>query len=164
MDIFYTILSVFGRGDALIVIALATFLWTNLRTKKYLLHLLLLLGTSSSLSMLSKMYFNIPRPLVKYGSEDLHTVPWLDQAFSNSFPSGHTIGAFSFFSFLVYAFPQLPNSIKLLCFMLAAGCGISRIYLAQHVMSDIISGTIIGFGIGFLIGKSYHRKKINQVA
>lgn len=57
-----------------------------------------------------------------------------------SFPSGHTLHAFSFGIIAVHAFPQL--AILVIPFMLLVAA--SRVVLGLHYPSDVIVGALIG--------------------
>lgn len=70
---------------------------------------------------------------------------------SDSFPSGHVLGAVSFYGFLLYiSYTQLKKniikqiliSISLLAILLM---GISRIYLGAHWFSDVLGAYLLGF-------------------
>ena len=66
-----------------------------------------------------------------------------------SFPSGHTMSAFALYTFIALIFNKNIAS-DLLLFLLAALIGISRIYLVQHFLIDVIAGTYCGILIGIL--------------
>ena len=59
----------------------------------------------------------------------------------NSFPSGHTMAAFGFYTLLALLIPN--KYIAALCFFMAIIVGTSRIYLAQHFLVDVYVGSII---------------------
>jgi membrane-associated phospholipid phosphatase len=62
---------------------------------------------------------------------------------ANSFPSGHTAGAFAIFTLLALYFPKNRTS-TIFFFVTAVLVGISRIYLAAHFPEDILFGSAIG--------------------
>jgi membrane-associated phospholipid phosphatase len=66
----------------------------------------------------------------------------------NSFPSGHTTGAFCLFTALML-YTNKPKWAWLF-FLLSFIAGFSRIYLSQHFLIDVFFGSIIGSG--FAIG------------
>ena len=57
-----------------------------------------------------------------------------------SFPSGHTLHAFSFGIIAVHAFPQLGGIIVPFILLVAA----SRVLLGLHYPSDVVVGALIG--------------------
>jgi membrane-associated phospholipid phosphatase len=62
----------------------------------------------------------------------------------NSFPSGHTITAFSAAFALVCLFPSTNRWLQVLVLLLAIGCGFSRIILVQHWPLDVAGGAVLG--------------------
>jgi membrane-associated phospholipid phosphatase len=74
-----------------------------------------------------------------------------------SFPSGHTAAAFCLFATI--SFYSNSKAMKLLCFILAIFTGISRIYLLQHFLSDVLGGIIIGSAIAWAI--NFYFAKLN---
>ncbi len=82
---------------------------------------------------------------------------------ATSFPSGHTMSAFALFTFLVLIVGQ-KTVWQLLFFGLALVVAISRIYLVQHFLIDVLAGAIVGWLLGiaayfaqFWLGRSPHR-------
>ena len=65
-----------------------------------------------------------------------------------SFPSGHTAGSFAAATALAGFYPrQRPILLGL-----AAGVGLSRVYLGHHFVSDVLVGAGLGAGLGALAG------------
>ena len=60
----------------------------------------------------------------------------------HSFPSGHTTSAFALAAILAFSVKNKQYSILLL--LIAAIVGYSRIYLGQHFLSDVLTGSVIG--------------------
>ncbi|TFG95766.1 phosphatase PAP2 family protein [Candidatus Thorarchaeota archaeon] len=58
----------------------------------------------------------------------------------NSFPSGHTAGAFLGASFLLFSFGPVVAAVP---FVLAALTGLSRVLAKKHWWRDVIAGSII---------------------
>ena len=75
---------------------------------------------------LIKRIVNRPRPL--------------DPEDKNSFPSGHTIAAFSLATIGTHEYPKLGIPL----YALAFGTAFSRVYLGRHYPSDVIVGAIVG--------------------
>ena len=61
-----------------------------------------------------------------------------------SFPSGHTMTAFSIALVLSYFY----RGVELPLYFMAASIAISRVVLGMHFMSDVLAGAILGVGIG----------------
>jgi len=62
-----------------------------------------------------------------------------------SFPSGHTISAFSVAISVGFFYPELQPCLLGLAFLIA----ISRIILGMHFLSDVVAGLAIGVGLGW---------------
>jgi len=67
----------------------------------------------------------------------------------NSFPSGHTLTAFSAAYAVVCLFPISARWIQILVLLLALACGISRVVLAQHWPLDVAGGAVLGILASF---------------
>ena len=104
-------------------------------------------GGAILISNFLKDCFQIPRPILYLEYSDLgikslghiEGVTFLSGA--TSFPSGHTIGAFVFYTSLAYLLPS-RFQVTLLC--IAVASGISRIYLGHHFLEDVLAGSLIG--------------------
>lgn len=62
-----------------------------------------------------------------------------------SFPSGHTMTAFSITVALCMFYPMLWAGLLLCAFSIAA----SRVILGMHFLSDVLAGALIGAAIGY---------------
>lgn len=71
---------------------------------------------------------------------------------SNSFPSGHATIAFAGAFILIKYIPKKTW----VWIILASLIGISRIYLGKHYPSDVVAGTFLGLGIGWVTLKIVH--------
>ena len=69
---------------------------------------------------------------------------------TTSFPSGHTMSAFALYG-LMALFLYRKNALVCLFFTLAMLVGISRVYLVQHFLEDIVMGAAIGTTLAMLI-------------
>ena len=63
-----------------------------------------------------------------------------------SFPSGHTMAAFSIALVLSYFYPSLETPL----FFLAVSIAVSRIVLGMHFLSDVLAGMLIGAALGYV--------------
>ncbi len=92
-----------------------------------------------------KEYFKAPRPRAYFhDSAVMHFLPTWPSLVNNSFPSGHSEGAFSFFCFASLLLPEKYRRYGLLFFLLALSVCYSRIYLTAHFFADVYAGSIIG--------------------
>lgn len=61
-----------------------------------------------------------------------------------SFPSGHTMTAFSIALVLSYFYPGLEGTL----FFFSLSIAVSRIVLGMHFLSDVLAGIILGVALG----------------
>ena len=61
-----------------------------------------------------------------------------------SFPSGHTMTAFSIALVVSYFYPSLEGPLL----FVAASIGLSRIVLGMHFLSDVLAGMVLGVALG----------------
>jgi membrane-associated phospholipid phosphatase len=73
----------------------------------------------------------------------------------SSLPSGHTMAAFAFFSFLAFCIPQ-KRWPALLLFLAAMLVGLSRIYLGQHFEEDVLLGSVLGLLLSAVLFRYSH--------
>jgi membrane-associated phospholipid phosphatase len=113
--------------------------------KKLAITILLAYAISSGLVQFLKhaVFTDFHRPM-HYLSEvsGIHVVDGIELNYHNSFPSGHTTAAFSFF--IVFALYFKKQWIKSLFVLLAIFVAFTRVYLLQHFLIDTLVGSIIG--------------------
>ena len=68
---------------------------------------------------------------------------WPFQTTDLGFPSGHTIVAFAGAAAIARLFPRAGP----LAYLLAAGCGLTRILSHAHFAGDVVGGAIAGWAI-----------------
>lgn len=81
-----------------------------------------------------------------------------------SFPSGHTIAAFTLFSLLALMSQGRDARWGLVCAILAILTGFSRIFLAQHFLADVLGGSMIGLFLGNMVWYTGYAKRLNRYA
>ncbi len=107
-----------------------------------------------------------PRPL-RLMQDLARAVPLMTgrDNYSNSFPSGHTSTAFTLA--LLLAFLVRRRLAVFLFPLLAFLVGYSRVYLAQHFVTDVLAGTIIGIvssWLSLVIYDAWRRKRAAKKA
>ena len=106
------------------------------------------------------LFHGLPRPMYFLGTEAFeHLIPGFHYHSTNTFPSGHTITAFSL---ALFAAITIKNKYWNLLFLgVAVLIGISRVYLLQHFFVDVFVGSILGLFAtlsGFYLTKTIFRK------
>ncbi len=147
-------------------IVLATLFISFRKTVSLLVTIAITMITAS----LAKAFFFHPRPVLYFHKLDrlaelvpVDGVPLLTG--HSSFPSGHTMAAFSIFTLLALQ-SKHKRTIALLFLLLAAAVGFSRIYLGQHFLKDAMVGSIFGVTIALftfiLFERLAHRPSWNR--
>jgi membrane-associated phospholipid phosphatase len=80
---------------------------------------------------------------------------------NNSFPSGHTTGAFAIFLFL--ALYSKNKWLGLVCIVMAILTSFSRVYLSQHFIEDTLAGSLIGIGISLVAFAIYEKSRSKKL-
>lgn len=145
------VFSAYGRGDVIALLLAWLLIIPIYRNRQYIITSIVFGILIPTIIYYSKYFFNRPRPISYYGLSKVQTVSWLDNYLNNSFPSGHTLGAFGFFMLLSLFLPKPYKPWSMLFFILALCVGFSRIYLGQHFFEDIYAGSIAGTLITLLI-------------
>ena len=100
--------------------------------------------TSGIAAQALKFIFNAPRPKLYFHDQlsRIHFVAGTNQLSYHSFPSGHTITAFS--TAIIIAYWAKNKFWELPLLLLATLVGYSRMYLSQHFFEDVTAGSVIG--------------------
>lgn len=111
---------------------------------------------------LLKDAIGVDRPLTFFEKRsslaDIVLVPNADtNRGQTSFPSGHTMAAFALFSLLSRMTASRNPKWGWVFAMLAILVGISRIFLVQHFLIDVIAGAILGLLLGELVWQASQR-------
>jgi membrane-associated phospholipid phosphatase len=134
-----------GEAPFIVTTALFTFLVAANRNIWHFLCLALCLSMPSVVTQLIKHWLELPRPMAVYeGAQWLHHIDSWPLLRANSFPSGHTTGAFSLFSVLAWMLPRRYRYFGLFFCILALSVAYARLYLAAHFFADVYAGSICG--------------------
>ena len=139
-DVFFTYATDLGAGLSIITLTLI-FLLFNYRNAFLLISSFTI---TSLLGQLIKNIFHSPRPYVYFKTDlnHIYLVKGIKMLTSNSFPSGHTIEAFTIAVVLTYIIRNKRWGFIFL--LLAMAVGYSRMYLSEHFFEDVTAGSIIG--------------------
>jgi membrane-associated phospholipid phosphatase len=117
-------------------------------------------AVSSILAQIIKHIFDAPRPMLYFKAQlaHIHFVKGVDMLSLHSFPSGHTVTAFSTAVLITYWCKNKLWGLPLL--LLAITVGYSRMYLSEHFFEDVTAGSVIGvvttvFLISWLAGRNF---------
>lgn len=90
------------------------------------------------------------RPFLFFeGAHSFRDIELLIRHFHHSMPSGHTASAFCLFFML--ALMSEKKTYGYVFLFLAVLVGVSRIYLAQHFLEDVVAGSFIGCSVGLIV-------------
>jgi membrane-associated phospholipid phosphatase len=124
-------------------------------------------GVTSIVAQAAKNLFEAPRPKLYFKDQlsRIHFVKGIDILSYHSFPSGHTITAFSAAVVMAYLAKNKKWSVLLL--LIAILVGYSRMYLSEHFFEDVTGGSVLGvlitvFWLSWLDSKQFlHTSKWN---
>jgi Membrane-associated phospholipid phosphatase len=141
-DYFFKYLTNLGDGIFLPVLLVIILYTAAFRDGIFLVSVFLIAGLIVQI-LKRTVFSDLVRPAKYFGeSAHLHLVNGVEQLCCNSFPSGHSATAFGFY--LCFAIIFKNRWMKLAMFVLASLVAFSRVYLSQHFLIDIFTGSIIG--------------------
>ncbi len=135
---FFTVVTAFGSWLVVLVLTVAVSLLLWLRHRLHYLPGLwmALIGNMVTVILLKNLFARARPALAVYGEN------------SYSFPSGHSAVAVAFFGFVTYV--VIRERIARVWVLFVAGAiivfliGLSRIYLVEHYLSDVLNGYLVG--------------------
>lgn len=141
-----------GEAPVFVVLGLAALFW------RFRLSLLIALAglVISPTSYIAKDKIGVDRPVTYFEKsgrrEAVVLVPGEHpNGGQTSFPSGHTMAAFGLYGLLALLLSDRRPWIGLLCAVLAISVAISRVFLVQHFLADILGGSIMGLAVASLV-------------
>jgi membrane-associated phospholipid phosphatase len=153
-----------GNGWTTIILTLVLVFFNYSRA----LILAIAYAVTSISAQIVKHIFDAPRPRLYFQNQlaNIHFVKGVDILSLHSFPSGHTVTAFS--TTLLITYWCRNRFWGLLLLLVAITVGYSRMYLSEHFFEDVTAGSVLGvlltvFLIGWLYGKPFmHSAKWNR--
>lgn len=134
-------------GEQTFVIAVILYIFYNYDKKKGFGLFTSVLFAVLGMGIL-KAVVRAPRPFQVLESIDGKR---LETATGYSFPSGHTTTGAAFYTALALTFKKRPVSI--LCAVMMALVGLSRLYLGVHWPIDVFAGLLLGVVISFTVSR-----------
>lgn len=141
-----------GEGWMIAVFCVTFFLYKPFRNPWFFATVVLCTILPSVITQIIKFQVSAPRPMSVYQNQAwVHHLESWDLLHNNSFPSGHTTGAFSFLCLIACVIPRKYWVLGIVFFLLALSVGYARVYLAAHFFVDVYFGSIIGTVFSFMI-------------
>lgn len=137
----FTIISRLGDGIFWYCLMAVMPLLDGLYGAEAALHMLLTSGVALALYKGLKGFTRRPRPC-HYDIDISAGVPPLDRY---SFPSGHTLHAFTFSTVALYYYPHLAWLLVPFTLLVAS----SRVILGLHYPTDVLVASLIGLSLGY---------------
>lgn len=132
------------------------FLAKNKLWSKRIIFIFISISASGLINMLVKWIAGRHRP-INFFAKGLFGFDYFGVGYElASFPSGHTVMAFSLAAAVSILFPRL----SILAFIAAVSIGISRILITSHYLSDVIAGAGIGILSTMIVKYIFDRNKI----
>ena len=139
-DTIFTVLTFFGSGLGCIIITLIVTI-KNFR-QGFLILTSYLIGFV--ISQMLKNLVKAPRPHLFFAKKlsGIYFVKGVVLLDANSFPSGHSVSAFTMA--LVFTYLCRNKSWGYFWLILAVLIGYSRLYLSEHFLQDVVAGSVLG--------------------
>ncbi|UEG55238.1 phosphatase PAP2 family protein [Mucilaginibacter daejeonensis] len=139
-DLIFPYVTDLGEGFMVVSVTLIMLLFSYRKT--------ILIITSFAFSgimvQIFKHLFRAPRPIVYFEKQldHIHFVKGVAMMHTNSFPSGHTVTAFS--AAVVLSYLAVNKRWGFIYLLVAISVAYSRMYLSQHFFEDVTAGSIVG--------------------
>ncbi|MFN3951943.1 MAG: phosphatase PAP2 family protein [Thermaurantimonas sp.] len=132
-------------GDGVLFVPAIIYFSVQKDTEKVILFILIAVLTLSVTALGKSVLFpDINRPVLAIGADKLNLVEGVRMHSKFSFPSGHTMAAFAYWSAMAAV---AHGSFAGLFALIAVLVGISRVYLSQHFVPDVAAGSVLGIMI-----------------
>lgn len=148
----FRIITLFGEAYPYFIVGIAALFW------RYRFALLIALTgiVVQPTVYLFKSAFATERPITFFRNNNMAeaviTVPGVELNLGrSSFPSGHTMAAFGLYSMLTKISGKKHRRLGLFFAILAILVGVSRVFLVQHFLADILAGAAFGLAVSWLV-------------
>lgn len=152
-DVFFKYATYLGDGIMFPIVIVGLLLFKRKYATAFIISGILTLIISYILK--NWVFIDFARPYEIFGNK-LHLIEGLKMRRWHSFPSGHTTAAFSLFMLAVFYVKK--TAWQLTFFTIAIIASLSRIYLSQHFLQDVIGGVFLGTTIAlfsYYLAKNY---------
>lgn len=101
-------------------------------------------GVTSIPAQILKFIFDAPRPMLYFKDQlnRIHFVNGVEMLRVHSFPSGHTVSAFTMG--VIFTYWNKNKALGPVFLLIAIMVGYSRMYLSEHFFEDVTAGSVIG--------------------
>ncbi len=139
-DVFFENITLLGASTGCILIVLLTFL-INYRTGFLLASSYII---TFIISQIIKHLVKAPRPHLFFSKKihDIYLVKGVVMLDTDSFPSGHSVSAFT--AAVVFTYVAKNKSWGYLWLIIAVLIAYSRMYLSEHFLLDVTAGSALG--------------------
>jgi membrane-associated phospholipid phosphatase len=79
-----------------------------------------------------------------------------------SFPSGHSVQAWAVATVIANEYHD-QRKVKVAAYGVASAVSLARFTSGKHYISDVLIGSLIGYGIGQYVYHTHHQKEVNSV-
>ena len=145
-------------GDGFFVVGLCI-IWIY-HEKKTGWYIFMSYASSALITQLLKrtLFADMKRPISYLNKDLIHLVEGVTIHSENTFPSGHATTIFALATALALV---LDKKWQLLLLFMAIIVALTRVYLIQHFISDVIVGAVIGTTCAILFHHYYYAKSIS---
>ncbi|WP_158826421.1 phosphatase PAP2 family protein [Mucilaginibacter lacusdianchii] len=139
-DVFFTYLTDLGAWMMVTTLSVIFLMFSYRKT----LLLVSSFAFTGILVQIAKNIFHAPRPKVYFASQlnKIYFVQGIHINTTNSFPSGHTVTAFT--AAVILSYLAINKRLGFIYLLIAMSVAYSRMYLSQHFFEDVTAGSIIG--------------------
>ena len=140
-DLFFAKATNIGDGWSFAIFLIVAFFY--IKKKDFYFGIAIFASTSLISTLFKRVFFsNELRPFAWFvNNKVVHFVEGVTVYSNNSFPSGHTITAFSLAFYAAYLIKN--GKLNFVFLLVAILVGYSRIYLGQHFFGDVVFGSLI---------------------